>query len=83
VAQGAEEGLEAATAEIILEESRKRVKGAGLEAYLYAPVNANLKIMQEVLEMVEEGLPFDEWGGKNRLGKGHRVTETWVQGGSD
>jgi hypothetical protein len=61
--KGLAKDLNAATAGLILEESRKRGKGAEAElaAYLYALINANIKTMQEVLVMAKEGLPFDRW----------------------
>jgi hypothetical protein len=61
--KGLTKDLNAAAAGIILEESRKRGKGAEAElgAYLYALINANIKTMQEVLTMAAEGLPFDKW----------------------
>ena len=53
--------MNAAMAGSILEESRKKGKGAEIGAYLYALIAANLKAIQEVLTMADEVLAFDQW----------------------
>jgi hypothetical protein len=58
--KGLDNGLNAAEAGIILEESRKKGKGAGLGAYLYTLISANIKTMEEVLEMANGELTFEE-----------------------
>jgi hypothetical protein len=45
----------------ILKESRKKGTEVELGAYLYVLMNANLKAIQEIIAMAEEGLPFDKW----------------------
>jgi hypothetical protein len=58
--KGLTKDLNAAAAGTILEESRKRAKGEELAAYLYALINANRKIIREVIEMADGTLPIDE-----------------------
>jgi hypothetical protein len=57
--KGLTKDLNTKAARNILEESRKKGTGAELEAYLYALINANRKVIQEVLTMADKGLPFD------------------------
>jgi hypothetical protein len=82
----------------VLEENWKREREADLGAYIYAILNANKKIIREVLKMAEGTLPFDElmeelgltakWEKrakpevKKRLGKGNRVIETGLRAGT-
>jgi hypothetical protein len=58
--KGLTKDLNTKSARSILEESRKKGKGADIAAYLYALINANRKVIQEVLAMAKEGLPFDK-----------------------
>jgi hypothetical protein len=80
--KGLTKDLNPAIAGSILEESRKKGPGAELEAYLYALMNANLKTIQEVLAMADEGLPFDRWVEETGLAaklraEGKVEGETW------
>jgi hypothetical protein len=57
--KGLTKDLNPVIAESILKESRKKGTETELGAYLYALINANLKTIEEVLAMADEGLPFD------------------------
>jgi hypothetical protein len=58
--KGLTNDLNAAAADIILKESRKRGKEAELAAYIYALISANTETIEEVYQMANGKLTFDE-----------------------
>jgi hypothetical protein len=58
--KGLTTSLNAAVADIILKESRKRGKEAELAAYMYALISANTETIEEVYQMANGKLSFEE-----------------------
>jgi hypothetical protein len=57
---GLNNDLNSAAASIILKESRKKGKGAGLDAYIYAFLSANVKTLLEVVRMANGELTLED-----------------------